>query len=397
MASGQYDQQLPVMAQDDLGFLVESFNEMTLRIARARDETKRASFEVENQRAYLETILANLTAGVISFDADYKIRTANQAAYRIFHIHVSHFVGQTLLDLARGYSELAEPLKSIQRLLEQTDDDIWQQRIAFLGTNGRQELLCRGTPLFSQEGWRVGAVVVMDDVTDLIQAQKNAAWGEVARRLAHEIKNPLTPIKLSAERLQHKLAGKLETADAEMLQRSTKTIVEQVEAMKEMVDDFSEYAKPSKKQTVAIDLPILVQEVLALYALKSGVKFKADDKAGMLIIKGDPVSIRQVLHNLIKNALEAIDSKGQIEISLHRVQKNNADFIEIALYDDGPGIKEDQIEKIFEPYVTTKAKGTGLGLAIVKKIIEEHGGAIWVDTSRKVGAGFIIQLPACNF
>ncbi len=397
VASGQYDQQLPVMAQDDLGFLVESFNEMTLRIARARDETKRASFEVENQRAYLETILANLTAGVISFDADYKIRTANQAAYRIFHIHVSHFVGQTLLDLARGYSELAEPLKSIQRLLEQTDDDIWQQRIAFLGTHGRQELLCRGTPLFSQEGWRVGAVVVMDDVTDLIQAQKNAAWGEVARRLAHEIKNPLTPIKLSAERLQHKLAGKLETADADMLQRSTKTIVEQVEAMKEMVDDFSEYAKPSKKQTVAIDLPVLVQEVLALYALKSGVKFKADDKAGLLIIKGDPVSIRQVLHNLIKNALEAIDSKGQIEISLHRVQKNNADFIEIALYDDGPGIKEDQIEKIFEPYVTTKAKGTGLGLAIVKKIIEEHGGAIWVDTSRKLGAGFIIQLPACNF
>ena len=397
VASGQYDQQLPVMAQDDLGFLVESFNEMTQRIARARDETKRAGFEVENQRAYLETILANLTAGVISFDSEYKIRTANQAAYRIFHIHVSHFVGQTLLSLVQDYAELAEPLKSIQRLLMQGDDDIWQQRIAFLGPNGRQELLCRGTPLFSQEGRRVGAVVVFDDVTDLIQAQKNAAWGEVARRLAHEIKNPLTPIKLSAERLQHKLAAKLETGDADFLKRSTMTIVQQVEAMKEMVDDFSEYAKPSKKQTVAIDLSALVQEVLALYALKSGVGFKADDEAGLLMVKGDPVSIRQVLHNLIKNALEAIDAKGKIEIGLHRVQKNNADFIEIELYDDGPGIKEDQIEAIFEPYVTTKAKGTGLGLAIVKKIIEEHGGAIWVDTSRKVGAGFIIQLPAYNF
>jgi len=393
VASGHYDQQLPVIAQDDLGFLVESFNEMTHRIAMARDETRLAGFEVENQRAYLETILANLTAGVISFDAAYKIRTANQAAYRIFHIHVNRFVGQTLLELVQGYAELAEPLKSIQRLLEEADD-IWQQRIAFLGPNGRQELLCRGTPLFSQDGQRVGAVVVFDDVTDLIQAQKNAAWGEVARRLAHEIKNPLTPIQLSAERLQLKLASKLENADADILQRSTRTIVQQVEAMKEMVDDFSQYAKPSKKQAVNIDLAELIQEVLTLYASKPGIAFKTEYETGSLMIKGDPVNIRQVLHNLIKNALEAIETKGQIEIGLHRVQKNNSDFIEIALYDDGPGIKDEQIEQIFEPYVTTKAKGTGLGLAIVKKIIEEHGGAIWVDTRRKSGAGFIIQLPA---
>ncbi|MDD5632332.1 MAG: HAMP domain-containing protein, partial [Methylococcales bacterium] len=231
VASGQYDQQLPVIAQDDLGFLVESFNDMTHRIAVARDETRQAGVEVENQRAYLETILANLTAGVISVDALYKIRTANQAAYRIFHIHVNQFIGRTLVELVEGYAELAEPLKSIQRLLEQADD-IWQQRIAFLGPNGRQELLCRGTPLFSQDGQRVGAVVVFDDVTDLIQAQKNAAWGEVARRLAHEIKNPLTPIQLSAERLQHKLADKLGPTDANILKRSTQTIVEQVEAMK---------------------------------------------------------------------------------------------------------------------------------------------------------------------
>ena len=176
MASGQYDQQLPVIAQDDLGFLVESFNEMTLRIARASNETRMAGIEVENQRAYLETILANLTAGVISFDAVYKIRTANQATYRIFRIQVTHFIGRTLLELAEAYSELAEPLKSIQRLLEQADD-IWQQRIAFLGPNGRQELLCRGTPLFSQEGRRVGAVVVFDDVTDLIQAPEERGLG----------------------------------------------------------------------------------------------------------------------------------------------------------------------------------------------------------------------------
>ncbi|MCX7086293.1 MAG: ATP-binding protein [Methylococcales bacterium] len=395
VASGQYDQKLPVMAQDDLGFLVESFNDMTNRIAQARDETRQVGVEVENQRAYLETILGNLTAGVISFDGRYKIRTANQAAYRIFRVHVNQFVGCTLLELVENYAELAEPLKAIQYLLEHADD-IWQQRIAFLGPNGRQELLCRGTPLFSQDGSRVGAVVVFDDVTDLIQAQKNAAWGEVARRLAHEIKNPLTPIQLSAERLQLKLADKLDSADASILQRSTRTIVQQVEAMKEMVDDFSEYAKPSKKQTVVINLSQLIQEVLALYALRSGVKFKAHYQSGLQLVNGDPVSIRQVLHNLIKNALEAIGAEGVIEINVHQVLKNNADFLEIALYDNGPGIKEDQLEKIFEPYVTTKAKGTGLGLAIVKKIIEDHGGAIWVDTGRKVGAGFIIQLPACN-
>jgi PAS domain S-box-containing protein len=365
---------------------------MTRRIAEARDETRRVGFEVENQRAYLETILANLTAGVISFDVDYKIRTANQAAYRIFHIHVNHFIGQTLLELVDIYKDLAEPLTSIQRLLEQADD-IWQQRIAFLGPSGRQELLCRGTPLFSQEGERMGAVVVFDDVTDLIQAQKSAAWGEVARRLAHEIKNPLTPIQLSAERLQVKLAAKLAADDADILQKSTRTIVQQVEALKEMVDDFSQYAKPAKKQATDIDLPALVQEVLALYTVKPGVKFRTEYEPGLLLIKGDPVSIRQVVHNLIINALEAIDVEGLIEIHLYRVQKNYSDFIEIAFYDDGPGINEEQIEQIFEPYVTTKAKGTGLGLAIVKKIIEEHGGSIWVDTRRKVGAGFIIQLP----
>jgi PAS domain S-box-containing protein len=393
VASGHYDQQLPVMAQDDLGFLVESFNEMTQRIARARDETRLAGVEVENQRQYLETILANLTAGVISFDADHRIRTANQAAYKIFHIDDNQFIGQTLIELASHYRELAEPLKAIQRLVEQADS-IWQQRLAFLGANGRQELLCRGTPLFTANAQRAGAVIVFDDVTDLIQAQKNAAWGEVARRLAHEIKNPLTPIQLSAERLQHKLADKLAENDAAMLQRSTQTIVQQVEAMKEMVDDFSEYAKSSKKQTSAINLPSLIQEVLALYTARRSIQFNTDYESDNLMIQADPISMRQVLHNLIKNAIEAIDTEGLIDIHLHRIQKNNNNFIEIAICDNGAGIKEEQLERIFEPYVTTKSKGTGLGLAIVKKIIEEHGGAIWVDTRRSIGAGFIIQLPA---
>jgi nitrogen fixation/metabolism regulation signal transduction histidine kinase len=392
VASGDYEQQLPVMSQDDLGFLVESFNQMTQRIAKSRDETRQASIEVEHQRAYLETVLSNLTAGVISFSASYNIRTANQAAYRILHVQVSHFVGQTLSDISEGHSELTQILEAIQNLLEQAGD-IWEQRFAFLGPNGRQELLCRGTPLFSPTGERVGAIVVFDDVTDLIQAQKNAAWGEVARRLAHEIKNPLTPIQLSAERLQHKLAAELTDNSAQVLQRATQTIVQQVEAMKRMVDDFSEYARPGKKQVQQVDLKKLINEVLALYVLQTELSIVTHFNAENIMIEADPVSIRQVLHNLVKNAQEAMDGHGQIEISLDKVVRNNAEYTELAIYDDGCGLNEEQIETIFEPYVTTKVKGTGLGLAIVKKIIEEHGGVIWVDTTYNKGAGFIIQLP----
>ena len=395
VAEGDYRQQLPVMSQDDLGFLVESFNQMTKRIARSSEETRAAGLEVENQRAYLETILANLTAGVISFDAAFHIRTANQAAYRILHIPVSHFVSQTLPNLASQHNELAELLDAIQHLLEKADD-IWEQRIVFLGPNGRQELLCRGTPLFSQDGKRMGAVVVFDDVTDLIQAQKNAAWGEVARRLAHEIKNPLTPIQLSAERLQHKLTKELSESSVEFLQRGTRTIVQQVEAMKHMVDDFAEYARPSKKHVQNLNLVGLIQEVMALYQ-PSGIRFKTFFVSNSVTIEADPVSLRQVLHNLIKNAQEACSADCHIEIRINKAVRNNANYVELGIYDNGSGIQAEQIETIFEPYVSTKTKGTGLGLAIVKKIIEEHGGVIWLDTSYNSGAGFIIQLPVFEF
>ena len=395
VADGDYKQELPVMNQDDLGFLVESFNQMTKRIAQSQDETRAAGLEVENQRAYLETILANLTAGVISFDASFRIRTANQAAYRILHMPVSRFVGQTLPNLAKRNSELTDVLETIQRLLE-TADDIWEQRIVFLGPSGRQELLCRGTPLFQQDGSRMGAVVVFDDVTDLIQAQKNAAWGEVARRLAHEIKNPLTPIQLSAERLQHKLSKELSETSLEFLQRGTRTIVQQVEAMKHMVDDFSEYARPSKKQVEKINLVDLIQEILPLYQ-SAGIKFVSSFTTDHVVVEVDPVSIRQVLHNLIKNAQEATTGPCQIEIKIGKAVRNNAEYAELSIYDNGSGLRTGQIETLFEPYVTTKAKGTGLGLAIVKKIIEEHGGAIWVDTAYNEGAGFVIQLPVLEF
>ena len=242
----------------------------------------------------------------------------------------------------------------------------------------------------------MGAVVVFDDVTDLIQAQKNAAWGEVARRLAHEIKNPLTPIQLSAERLQHKLSKELEDGPAEFLQRGTRTIVQQVEAMKRMVDDFAEYARPSKKQVEKINLIDLIQEVVALYQ-PAGIVFSSSFASRRVIAEVDPVSIRQVLHNLIKNAQEATSGQCHIDIKINKVERNNSEYVELGLYDNGSGLQPEHIETIFDPYVTSKAKGTGLGLAIVKKIIEEHGGVIWVDTSYNAGAGFIIQLPVFEF
>jgi nitrogen fixation/metabolism regulation signal transduction histidine kinase len=393
VASGHYEKQLSVTTQDDLGFLVESFNQMMNRIAAARDEIRHAGLEVENQRAYLETLLASLTSGVISFDAFHNIRTANQAANIILHLQVRRFYGKQLANLVDERADLAALVTSIQKMLEQ-EEDVWQQNMSIFGPNGRQELLYRWAPLYSPEGYRIGSVVVIDDITDLIQAQKNAAWGEVARRLAHEIKNPLTPIQLSAERLQLKLAGELDSKAADILQRSTRTIVQQVEAMKKMLDEFSEYARPAKKHAEIIDLSALVKEVLELYPVQANVRFKLAGAEQKNMINVDPVSIRQVLHNLLKNALEAVGDSGEIDVKLTSVDKNNAKFIELSIYDTGTGINSDKIEQIFEPYVTTKIKGTGLGLAIVKKIIEQHGGAIWVDTHYQKGAGFIIQLPA---
>ncbi len=392
VAAGFYGQLLPVKRHDDLGFLVESFNEMVRQISLAQDQTRKSTQEIERQRAYLETLLTSLRSGVLSFDAKLNIRTANQAANIIFHVQVMRYYGQGLLDLAEDHSELMNLVNVVQPLLE-TSFDIWQRNIVVEGGDGRKELLCQGTPLFSTEGGYIGAVLVFDDITDMVQAQKNAAWSEVARRLAHEIKNPLTPIQLSAERLQHKLSSRLEETDAQMLSRSTQTIVQQVEAMKRMVDDFAEYARPLRQQREKLDLLALLQEIIVLYSADPNIQIELQATENIPLIKADAVSIRQVLHNIFKNALEAMEGKGRIRIKMQEVRKNNAPVVQLAIYDNGCGIEQNQAKDIFEPYVTNKQKGTGLGLAIVKKVIEEHGGTIILDNQYKSGAGFIMQFP----
>ena len=393
VAAGDYEKRLPVKSKDELGFLVESFNIMTAKIARARDEAQISRFEVDRQRAYLETVLGNLSTGVVSFDAHLRLQTANHAANTILHADIGALPNTPLPELAQHYPHLRELMEFVgERLLREKP---WQKEIHFNGPQGGQELFCRGTPLSDAEGSSQGTVVVFDDVTALIQAQRRAAWGEVAQRLAHEIKNPLTPIQLSAERLKHKLTKSLDAAGAEVLDRSTRTIVQQVEAMKSMVNAFAEYAKPSIINLQHVDLSHLIEEVVALYPPSAGLEFKLGLEDGLPNVLADPVRMRQVLHNMIKNAQEAIPpaTAGIMTIKTHSIHDNGNPAVEVLLRDNGPGIPPEQAERIFDPYVTNKNKGTGLGLAIVKKIIEEHGGSIRLDLGVRDGAGFAIRLP----
>jgi nitrogen fixation/metabolism regulation signal transduction histidine kinase len=394
VAAGNYEKRLRVKNHDELGFLVESFNTMTEKIAQARDEAQRSRLEVERQRAYLETILANLSSAVLSFDGSMRILTANQVATTILHADFEPCVGQELSVLSQIYPHLADLMEHVGHRLQQGTPN-WHEEIPFIGPKGRQELFCRGTPLLSSGGEWQGAVVVFDDVTALIQAQRQAAWSEVARRLAHEIKNPLTPIQLSAERLQHKLSTSLDPPAKEMLGRATRTIVQQVEAMKTMVNAFAEYAKPSITHLQQVALGTLLEEVIALYPPQSGLEFVISLAPDLPPIYADPVKIRQVFHNLIKNAQEAMQpgKAGKMSIATQLMEENRHHFIAIHLGDNGPGIPSEHADRIFEPYVTTKARGTGLGLAIVKKIIEEHGGSIQLDTHSHPGASFIIRFP----
>jgi nitrogen fixation/metabolism regulation signal transduction histidine kinase len=394
VAAGNYEKRLRVKSRDELGFLVESFNAMTEKIAQARDEAQHSRMEAERQRAYLETILANLSSAVLSFDGSMRLLTANQAADAILHADYEQCVGKPIAALAEAHPHLADLMEHVGSRL-QRETGAWHDEIPFIGPKGRQELFCRGTPLFGADGEWQGAVVVFDDVTALIQAQRDAAWSEVARRLAHEIKNPLTPIQLSAERLRHKLSKSLDTADSDVLDRATRTIVQQVEAMKTMVNAFAEYAKPSIIHLEQIEIGALIEEVVALYPPQSGLEFVLSLAPGLPPVYADPVKIRQVLHNLIKNAQEAVlpGVSGKMAIATRFLDENRHQYIEICLRDNGPGIPREHADRIFEPYVTTKAKGTGLGLAIVKKIVEEHGGNIQLNAHDGEGASFAIRLP----
>jgi len=392
VAQGNLDKRLPVLQKDDMGFLVSSFNTMTARLAQARDEAERSRREVEDQRAYLETVLGHLSSGVLTLNQQTRLKTANQAAEFILEVDFQKIQGRPLRALAEQNPELGRLVRSIRaHLLE--SDGAWQEEVTVNGRQGQKVLLCRGSSLLGADGRRVGAVLVFDDITALVQAQKHAAWSEMARRLAHEIKNPLTPIQLAAERLEHKLKPRIDDGGAAVLERSTRTIVQQVEALKTMVNAFSEYARLPKLKPQPVDLGILIDEVLALYPPTMGVEFALDVDPDLPRVMADPLRLRQVLHNLIKNALEAGPPPVRVRIAVRCVQARGHPWVELVMEDNGPGVAPERAEQIFDPYVTSKSKGTGLGLAIVRKIIEEHGGSIHLDRSYRNGARFVIQVP----
>jgi nitrogen fixation/metabolism regulation signal transduction histidine kinase len=389
VAQGDFTRRQPVTSRDELGVLTESFNAMTVQLDEARGRNEEARRAIETTRAYLESILSNLTAGVLAFDERYRLRTANLSAAVILQQPIADLTGVPLLEWGRHLPALA-PFAELVADGFQGERDAWQKEAQIAVAQLSRTLLMRGTRL---PGAPVpGYVVVFDDVSELLQAQRDAAWAEVARRLAHEIKNPLTPIQLSAERLAVKLEGHLDGIDAETLKRGTATIVNQVQAMKQMVDDFAIYARsPRPGQMQRVDVKSLLLDVLALYDnLRPHTTLTLPD--GPVVIQGEPTRLRQVLHNLLQNAIDA--QAGMPDPGYRIALQSDGRDVRLCVEDRGEGFAPEVLERAFEPYVTTKTKGTGLGLAIVKKIVDEHRGRAMLDNAEPRGARVTLVFAA---
>ena len=421
VAAGDYGTRLSAEGADEIGFLVDSFNDMTYKLAVARDEARDSHRQLEEQRTYLEAVLSRQSSGVLTTGHDGRLVTFNRMAEGILGLPLDRQTGAPLGLLGRRDPRLA-PFAGVleARVLAARSD--WREEVELAGRHGRQILTCRGTvlPGLQQVGPGPGHVIVFDDVTALIEAQRSQAWEEVARRLAHEIKNPLTPIRLSAERLRDKYLGRMEGADAESLDRLTRTIVHQVESLKEMVDAFSKYARTPERRTRVADVNELVSDVAELYRDENGRgAFALDLGHPLPPVEVDPGQLRQVIHNLVRNAGEAVanrqdadasagrpdavlapkpapgaESEPSITVGTRQVVGGGREYVEIRVSDRGAGISGAVMDRLFEPYVSTKPKGTGIGLAIVRKIVEEHEGTVTAENRPEGGASFVVRLPA---
>ena len=396
IAKGNYNTKLPVPSNDELGFLVASFNDMTDKISQARDTAKNSQKESESQQIYLETILSRLSSGVIVFNKDGKIEKSNISAAQILQIEVTILNQKNINDLINNFSKLKNFFECISNNINEKTND-WREQIILSKKTGNQILLINGTVLTSSDNSKIKHIVVFDEITALIQGQRDAAWSEVARRLAHEIKNPLTPIQLAAERLRSKYLSSLDTNNVETLDRMTNTIIQQVETMKDMVNDFSDYARPAEFKEEEIEIINLLQEGVDLFSnMNCGNKIKMDIKTNLPKIHGDEKKLRRVLNNVLANAVDAnsIGAHNLLKISAKTVNIEDNELIEIRIIDSGPGIDPLVENNLLEPYITTKEKGTGLGLAIVKKIIDEHSGTFWLENNKEEdGACAVIRLP----
>ncbi len=395
VAMGDFDTRLPTPTRDEIGFLISSCNDMTQRLAAARRDASLNQALVEAERANLEVILARLSTGVLALESDLRIRNANQASGSILGVDLGSRRGEKLADVAQGHP-LLEQFVDVARVHLDAGETEWREQIVLRGEVGRRVLTCACTTLPGDEDHAAGFVVVFDDITALLQAQRDAAWGEVARRLAHEIKNPLTPIQLSAERLRRKYLDSMDEEEAQILDRATHTIVQQVEAMKEMVNAFSDYARAPDMEMTLFDLDKLVHEVVDLYRAQGGqTKIVLTSDPTMPVLEADMGRVRQMLHNLIRNAVEALEhtQDPQIDVHVGVAEIDGVDMVQIRVEDNGPGFKAGSVSQVFDPYVTTKPKGTGLGLAIVKKLVEEHVGSIRARNRPDGGAMISIRLP----
>ena len=387
VAAGDLSPKPILLGKDELGGLTRSFADMTQQLADARDAVDRSMGQVSAARANLQTILDNLTAGVIVLDAQGRIVSSNPGATRILRVPLAVFEGQPLAGVQGLESFGAGVQSQFDDFLSERKQhglDHWQQSFE---VNAAQPgspqhaitIVARGAEMPGND-----RLLVFDDISEIVSAQRAQAWGEVARRLAHEIKNPLTPIQLSAERLEMKLAGKVEGPERAMLAKSVKTIVDQVDAMKRLVNEFRDYARLPAAELKPVDLNALVSDVLQLYlregseridsAIQVPITTELDPDCPRIL--GDAQQLRQVIHNLLQNAQDATEPSATREVTIRTQYNSPAKRVRLIVQDTGAGFPEHILKRAFEPYVTTKAKGTGLGLAVVKKIADEHGARI---------------------
>ncbi|MGH8622440.1 MAG: ATP-binding protein, partial [Burkholderiales bacterium] len=392
VASGDFSQRAAVVSRDEIGTLTQSFNRMTLQLAEAHAQAERHQAAMSQAKAYLESLLANLSAGVLAFDEELNLRAANRSAGSILGIDFGPLIGSAAGRWPAAAPGVGELGREIAAAFAQAGAAEWEQQVERSLQGRTQLLLLRGTRLPS--GSEGGCVVVFDDITHLAEAQRAAAWAEVARRLAHEIRNPLTPIRLSAERLKAKLEGKLAQAEAEVLVRSTQTIVNQVSALKNMVDAFTKYARTPEPSVHELDLNALTREVLTLYESSLGGAVRLELAAELPPVVGDAAQLRQVIHNLLQNSQDALADTPEPRVTV--ASSHAGGVVRLTVTDNGCGVPEHVIRRAFEPYVTTKPRGTGLGLAIVKKIVEEHGGKAAIANVAPRGACVTIELPAAQ-
>ena len=424
VAAGDLTPKLAMQGNDELGGLTRAFASMTQQLADARGTVQRSMSQVDSARAHLQTILDNLTSGVLVLNADGSVRSANPGAARILKLPLESFRGATLRQLA-GLEAFAVGVQQqfaefLSRRLEQPNDH-WQQSFELgaasesmaSGADRPQTLIARGAILPDRS-----RLLVFDDISDIVSAQRAQAWGEVARRLAHEIKNPLTPIQLSAERLEMKLGGKLQPPEQAVLTKSVKTIVDQVDAMKRLVNDFRDYARLPAAVLEPVDLNALVADVMHLYEA-TAVPIHLELDAQIPRVLGDAEQLRQVLHNLLQNAQDATEQSlaalaatgpapvpaavpgtapaalpagTDVSIVLRTQLLPNSGRVRLSVLDHGGGFPENILKRAFEPYVTTKQRGTGLGLAVVKKIADDHASRIEISNRVQDGNVFGAQV-----